>query len=95
MRSMDISAMIGSGWAPYMVQKTSVLPRSLRLVGRFRCPCWATTWHDLNAATAELKTAMLQREDLKDVTDNNQKGLKELEISPCLGLSSSGSRAPP
>lgn len=34
----------------------------------------------LTSATEELKAAMLQREDLKDVTDNNQKGMQEIEI---------------
>ena len=34
----------------------------------------------LDAAIAELKAAMLDREDLKDVTDNNQKGLQEVEV---------------
>ena len=34
----------------------------------------------LNRATEELKTAMLNREDLKDVTDNNQKGMQEVEL---------------
>ena len=36
----------------------------------------------LTAATEDLKAAMLQREDLKDVTDNNQQGLRELEVMP-------------
>lgn len=34
----------------------------------------------LDAAIGELKAAMLDREDLKDVTDNNQKGLQEVEV---------------
>jgi multidrug efflux pump subunit AcrB len=34
----------------------------------------------LDAAIAELKAAMLDREDLKDVTDNNQKGMQEVEV---------------
>ena len=36
----------------------------------------------LQAATEELKAAMMQREDLKDVTDNNQRGLQELDVLP-------------
>ena len=35
---------------------------------------------ELEAATEELKAAMLQREDLKDVIDNNQKGIQEVNI---------------
>jgi len=35
---------------------------------------------ELEAATQELKAAMLQREDLKDVIDNNQKGMQEVSI---------------
>jgi len=34
----------------------------------------------LSAATKELKSAMLDREDLKDVTDNNQEGAQEVEV---------------
>jgi multidrug efflux pump subunit AcrB len=34
----------------------------------------------LDAAISELKAAMLDREDLKDVTDNNQKGMQEVEV---------------
>lgn len=34
----------------------------------------------LAAATEELKSAMLDREDLKDVTDNNQEGAQEVEV---------------
>lgn len=34
----------------------------------------------LSKATEELKAAMLQREDLKDITDNNQKGMQEVEV---------------
>ena len=41
----------------------------------------------LTAATEDLKVAMLQREDLKDVTDNNQQGLRELEVCPSRGPS--------
>ncbi len=36
---------------------------------------------ELDAAATELKEALLQREDLKDVIDNNQKGLKEVSLS--------------
>jgi multidrug efflux pump subunit AcrB/outer membrane protein TolC len=36
----------------------------------------------LQSATEELKAAMMQREDLKDVTDNNQRGLQELDVLP-------------
>jgi multidrug efflux pump subunit AcrB len=36
--------------------------------------------NELEAATEELKAAMLQREDLKDVIDNNQKGMQEVSI---------------
>ena len=35
----------------------------------------------LDAAIDELKAAMLDREDLKDVTDNNQKGAQEVELT--------------
>lgn len=35
---------------------------------------------ELDAAATELKEALLQREDLKDVIDNNQKGLKEVRL---------------
>lgn len=35
---------------------------------------------ELEAATLELKAAMLDREDLKDVIDNNQKGLREANV---------------
>ena len=36
---------------------------------------------ELDAAANELKEALLQREDLKDVIDNNQKGLKEVSLA--------------
>jgi multidrug efflux pump subunit AcrB len=35
---------------------------------------------ELEAATQELKSAMLQREDLKDVIDNNLKGMQEVSL---------------
>ena len=82
MRSMDISAMIrervgtvyGAENLSFAAFSPFGRPVSVSLLGN--------NLQDLNAATAELKMAMLQREDLKDVTDNNQKGLKELEIEP-------------
>jgi len=82
MRSMDISAMIrervgtvyGAENLSFAAFSPFGRPVSVSLLGN--------NLEDLNAATAELKLAMLQREDLKDVTDNNQKGLKELEIQP-------------
>ncbi len=36
---------------------------------------------ELNAAASELRSELEKREDLKDIIDNNQKGLKEVEIS--------------
>ena len=82
MRSMDISAMVrervgtvyGSENLSFAAFSPFGRPVSVSLLGN--------DLGDLDAATAELKAAMLEREDLKDVTDNNQKGLKELEIRP-------------
>ena len=82
MRSMDISAMIrekvgtvyGSENLSFAAFSPFGRPVSVSLLGNDLA--------DLNAATEELKAAMLEREDLKDVTDNNQSGLKELEIQP-------------
>jgi len=82
MRSMDISAMIrervgtvyGAENLSYAAFSPFGRPVSVSLLGN--------DLDDLEAATAELKSAMLDREDLKDVTDNNQQGLKELEIRP-------------
>ena len=82
MRSMDISAMIrekvgtvyGSENLSFAAFSPFGRPVSVSLLGNDLA--------DLNAATEELKSAMLEREDLKDVTDNNQSGLKELEIQP-------------
>lgn len=80
MQSTDISAMIRERVGPiYGAENLSFAafspfgrPVSVSLLG-----------NDLNAlekATAELKEAMLEREDLKDVTDNNQKGMQEVEV---------------
>ena len=82
MRTMDISAMVrqrvgtvyGSENLSFASFSPFGRPVSVSLLGN--------NLDDLNAATNELKTAMLEREDLKDVTDNNQQGLKELEIRP-------------
>ena len=75
MRSMDISAMIrervgtvyGAENLSYAAFSPFGRPVSVSLLGN--------DLDDLEAATAELKSAMLDREDLKDVTDNNQQGL--------------------
>ena len=82
MRSMDISAMVrqkvgtvyGSENLSFAAFSPFGRPVSVSLLG--------TDLAALTAATDELKEAMLQREDLKDVTDNNQRGLRELEIMP-------------
>jgi len=82
MRSMDISAMVrervgtvyGAENLSFAAFSPFGRPVSVSLLGN--------DLDDLDAATAELKAAMLEREDLKDVTDNNQQGLKELEIRP-------------
>ena len=82
MRSMDISAMIrervgtvyGSENLSFAAFSPFGRPVSVSLLG--------TDLDDLGAATDELKAAMMDRDDLKDVTDNNQRGLKELEIRP-------------
>ncbi len=82
MRSMDISAMVrervgtvyGAENLSFAAFSPFGRPVSVSLLGNDLA--------DLAAATEELKAAMLEREDLKDVTDNNQKGLKELDIRP-------------
>ena len=81
-RSMDISAKIRERVGPiYGSENLSFAafspfgrPVSVSLLGN--------NLDELDAATEEIKQALLQREDLKDVTDNNQRGLKELEILP-------------
>lgn len=80
MQSTDISAMIRERVGPiYGAENLSFAafspfgrPVSVSLLGN--------DLKALDAAIAELKTAMLDREDLKDVTDNNQKGLQEVEV---------------
>ena len=81
-RSTDISAMLRekvgtvygaenlsfAGFSPFG------RPVSVSLLG--------SNLEELSMATEELKAAMVLREDLKDVTDNNQRGLQELEILP-------------
>ena len=82
MRSMDISAMVrekvgtvyGAENLSFAAFSPFGRPVSVSLLG--------TDLDALSDATDELKAAMLQREDLKDVTDNNQRGLRELEIAP-------------
>ena len=82
MRSMDISAMVrekvgtvyGAENLSFAAFSPFGRPVSVSLLG--------TDLDALSDATADLKAAMLQREDLKDVTDNNQRGLRELEITP-------------
>ena len=82
MRSLDISAMVrervgtiyGAENLSFAAFSPFGRPVSVSLLGN--------DLDDLDAATAELKAAMLERDDLKDVTDNNQQGLKELEIQP-------------
>ncbi len=82
MRSMDISAMVrervgtvyGSENLSFAAFSPFGRPVSVSLLGN--------NLDELAAATEEIKDAMLQRDDLKDVTDNNQRGLQELEIIP-------------
>jgi len=82
MRSMDISAMVrervgtvyGSENLSFAAFSPFGRPVSVSLLGN--------NLQELEAATDEIKEAMLQRDDLKDVTDNNQRGLQELEILP-------------
>lgn len=80
MQSTDISAMIRERVGPvYGAENLSFAafspfgrPVSVSLLGN--------DLKALAAATAELKEAMLNREDLKDVTDNNQEGAQEVEV---------------
>lgn len=80
MQSTDISAMIRERVGPiYGAENLSFAafspfgrPVSVSLLGN--------DLGALDAAIAELKAAMLDREDLKDVTDNNQKGMQEVEV---------------
>ena len=82
MRSMDISAKVrervgtvyGSENLSFAAFSPFGRPVSVSLLGN--------NLQELEAATDEIKEAMLQRDDLKDVTDNNQRGLQELEILP-------------
>ncbi len=80
MRSTDISAMVrervgtvfGAENLSFAAFSPFGRPVSVSLLG-----------NDLEAleqATAELKAAMMNNPDLKDVTDNNQKGMQEVEI---------------
>ncbi len=48
-------------------------PVSVNLVG--------DNYKELNAATEDVKNAMLQLEELKDVVDNNQEGLREINLT--------------
>ncbi len=80
MQSTDISAMIrervgtvyGAENLSFAAFSPFGRPVSVSLLG--------TDLDALSAATAELKEAMLNREDLKDVTDNNQEGAQEVEV---------------
>ena len=82
MKSMDISAMVrervgrfyGAENLSFAAFSPFGRPVSVSLLGN--------NLDELDAATEEIKQALLQREDLKDVTDNNQRGLKELEVVP-------------
>ena len=82
MRSMEISGMIrervgtvyGAENLSFAAFSPFGRPVSVSLLG--------TDLDALAAATDELKAAMQDREDLKDVTDNNQRGLRELEVMP-------------
>ncbi len=81
MASTDISALIRERVGPiYGAENLSFAafspfgrPVSVSLLGN--------NLEALDAAIDELKTAMLDREDLKDVTDNNQKGAQEVELT--------------
>ncbi len=80
MQSTDISAMIRERVGPvYGAENLSFeafspfgRPVSVSLLGN--------DLKALEAATKELKEAMLNRDDLKDVTDNNQEGAQEVEV---------------
>lgn len=80
MQSTDISAMIRERVGPiFGAENLSFAafspfgrPISVSLLGNNIAA--------LEAATGELKAAMLQRDDLKDVIDNNQKGVQEVEV---------------
>ena len=80
MRSTDISAMVrervgtifGAENLSFAAFSPFGRPVSVSLLGN--------NLDALNRATEELKAAMLNRDDLKDVTDNNQKGMQEVEI---------------
>ena len=80
MQSTDISAMIRERVGPvYGAENLSFAafspfgrPVSVSLLGN--------DLKALAAATEELKEAMLNRDDLKDVTDNNQEGAQEVEV---------------
>lgn len=81
MASTDISALIRERVGPiYGAENLSFAafspfgrPVSVSLLGN--------NLEALDAAIDELKAAMLDREDLKDVTDNNQKGAQEVELT--------------
>ena len=81
MRSMDISAMVRQKVGTVYGQKTSASRRFLPLAARCRCRS-GDDLAALTAATDEVKEAMLQREDLKDVTDNNQRGSENSKSCP-------------
>jgi multidrug efflux pump subunit AcrB len=80
MQSTDISSMIrervgtvlGAENLSFAAFSPFGRPVSVSLLGN--------NLNELEAATQELKAAMLQREDLKDVIDNNQKGMQEVSI---------------
>ena len=80
MKSTDVSSMIRERVGPIVGSENLSFaafspfgrPVSVSLLGN--------NIDELVAATEELKAAMLQREDLKDVTDNNQKGMQEVEV---------------
>lgn len=81
MQSTEISAMIRERVGPiYGAENLSFAafspfgrPVSVSLLGNNLVA--------LDEATQALKDAMLERESLKDVTDNNQKGLQEVEVN--------------
>ena len=80
MKSTDVSSMIRERVGPIVGAENLSFaafspfgrPVSVSLLGN--------NIDELIAATVELKAAMLQREDLKDVIDNNQKGMQEVEV---------------
>jgi multidrug efflux pump subunit AcrB len=80
MRVLDITAMIrsrvgsiyGADNLSFATFSPFGRPVSVSLLGN--------DLRELDLAASELRDEMLKREDLKDVIDNNQKGLKEVEI---------------